>query len=204
MLYVYVLVYLFCFIYSALFMKKILFIICIGFSLAFAMVKEKMVKVKLTKDIIVHLPADFVPMTDDDLANKYFTYRKPTVMYTNPDRVVDFGLNITETRWRQSDLPLLQQFYKSGIGKMYTKVNFIQDTIVNINKRDYVVFEFVSELADEDANAVQRGTTKQYSYIQYTVKENRVHVFNFTCPSQIRSKWQDTAREIMKTIKINE
>jgi hypothetical protein len=167
--------------------------------------KGKMVKTKLTKEIIVYLPSDFTPMTDDDLAKKYFTYRKPTAMYTNPERVVDFGLNITDTRWRQSDLPLLQKFYKSGIAKMYTNVNFIQDTISTINKRDFVVFEFISELKDDETNTMQRtSVVKQYSYMQYTVKDNQVHVFNFTCPVQIRSKWQETAREIMQTIKINE
>lgn len=167
--------------------------------------KGKLVKTKLTKEITVYLPTDFTPMTDDDLANKYFTYRKPTAMYTNPDRVVDFGLNITETRWRQEDLALLQKFYKSGIAKMYTNVSFIQDTISTINDRNYVVFEFVSELKDDEANAAQRGSAeKHYSYMQYTVKNNKVHVFNFTCPSQIRSKWQETAREIMQTIKISE
>ena len=191
--------------FFALNMKKIVLVVCVALLSAFAFSKDKLVKVKLTKEITVRLPADFVPMTDDDLANKYFTYRKPTAMYTNPDRLVDFGLNITETRWRQSDLALLQQFYKSGIAKMYTKVNFIQDTITTINKRDYVVFEFVSELVDEDPNSMRKGSiTKQYSYLQYTVKDHQVHVFNFTCPSQIRSKWQETAKEIMHTIKIND
>jgi hypothetical protein len=167
--------------------------------------KGKMVKTRLTKEIIVYLPADFTLMTDDDLAKKYFTYRKPTAMYTNQDRVVDFGLNITETRWRQDDLPLLQKFYKSGIAKMYSNVQFIQDTISTINKRDFVVFEFISELKDDETNTMQRGSAvKQYSYMQYTVKDNKVHVFNFTCPVQIRTKWQDTAREIMQTIKIND
>jgi hypothetical protein len=165
----------------------------------------KWVKTKLTKEITVHLPADFTRMTDDDLAKKYFTYRKPTAMYTNPDRLVDFGLNITDTRWRQEDLPLLQKFYKSGIAKMYTNINFIQDTISTINKRDFVVFEFVSELKDDESNSLQRGSiVKQYSYMQYTVIDSRVHVFNFTCPSQIRPKWQSTAHEIMQTIKISE
>ena len=182
--------------------NSFLFLIAFIFS-AFGADQNKLVKIKLTKEIIVYLPADFTPMTDDDLANKYFTYRKPTAMYTNPDRVVDFGLNITETRWRQEDLPLLKKFYKSGIAKMYTNVNFIQDTIQTINKRDYVVFEFVSELKEEEANAAQRGSAvKQYSYMQYTVKDNRVHVFNFTCPSQIRAKWQQTAHDVMQTIKI--
>jgi hypothetical protein len=126
-------------------------------------------------------------------------------MYTNPDREVDFGLNITETRWRQEDLPLLQKFYKSGIAKLYTKVNFLQDTISTINKRDYVVFEFVSELKDDETNSIQRSSAvKQYSYMQYTVKDNKVHVFNFTCPTHLRPKWQEIAREIMQTIKISE
>jgi hypothetical protein len=88
---------------------------------------------------------------------------------------------------------------------MYTNINFIQDTISTINKRDFVVFEFVSELKDDESNSLQRGSiVKQYSYMQYTVIDSRVHVFNFTCPSQIRPKWQSTAHEIMQTIKISE
>jgi hypothetical protein len=186
-------------------MKYILFLPIAFLFSSYSPDKGKLVKTRLTKEIIVYLPADFTLMTDDDLAKKYFTYRKPTAMYTNQDRVVDFGLNITETRWRQSDLPLLQKFYKSGIAKMYSNVQFIQDTISTINKRDFVVFEFISELKDDETNTMQRGSAvKQYSYMQYTVKDNKVHVFNFTCPVQIRTKWQDTAREIMQTIKINE
>jgi hypothetical protein len=88
---------------------------------------------------------------------------------------------------------------------MYSNVQFIQDTISTINKRDFVVFEFISELKDDETNTMQRASAvKQYSYMQYTVKDNKVHVFNFTCPVQIRTKWQDTAREIMQTIKIND
>jgi hypothetical protein len=186
-------------------MKYILFLLIAFLFSSYSPDKGKLVKTRLTKEIIVYLPADFTLMTDDDLAKKYFTYRKPTAMYTNQDRVVDFGLNITETRWRQGDLPLLQKFYKSGIAKMYSNVQFIQDTISTINKRDFVVFEFISELKDDETNTMQRGSAvKQYSYMQYTVKDNKVHVFNFTCPVQIRTKWQDTAHQIMQTIKINE
>lgn len=164
----------------------------------------KLVKTKITKDITVSLPADFAPMTDDDMAKKYFTYRKPTAMYTNPDRVVDFGFNQTQTQWRKTDLPILQKFYKSSIVSMYSKVDFEQETIGTINNRDFVIFEFVSEVKDEDPNSLNKGSvTRQYSYIQYTIENNKVLVFNFTCPNQMKDKWQDVARAIMGSIKIN-
>lgn len=175
----------------------LLFILC-GFD------GFKLVKTKITKEVTISLPADFVPMTDDDMANKYFTPQKPTAMYTNPDRVVDFGFNQTQTRWRIEDLPLLQKFYKSSIVSMYSKVNFIQETTAIVNKRNFVVFEFVSELVDEDPNSLKKGSVvKQYSYVQYTIENNKILVFNFTCPAQMKNTWQEVARQVMSTIKIS-
>ncbi len=164
----------------------------------------KLVKTKITKEVTVSLPANFVPMTDDDMAKKYFTYRKPTAMYTNPDRLVDFGFNETATRWRKTDLPILQKFYKSSIVSMHNKVDFKQETIATINNRDFVIFEFTSEVTDEESNSLQKGgVTRQYSYIQYTIENNKVLVFNFTCPYQMKDKWQEVAKEIMASIKIS-
>ncbi|QHT70103.1 hypothetical protein GXP67_27380 [Rhodocytophaga rosea] len=164
----------------------------------------KLKKTKITKEVSISLPADFVPMTDDDMANKYFTPQKPTAMYTNPDRVVDFGFNQTQTRWRPEDLPLLQKFYKSSIVSLYSKVNFIQETTTIVNKRNFVVFEFISELVDEDPNSLKKGSVvKQYSYMQYTIENNKVLVFNFTCPANLQPRWQEIARQVMGTVKIN-
>jgi hypothetical protein len=125
-------------------------------------------------------------------------------MYTNPDRVVDFGFNQTQTRWRHEDLPLLQKFYKSSIVSLYSKVNFIQETTATVNKRNFVVFEFISELVDEDQNSLKKGSVvKQYSYMQYTIENNKVLVFNFTCPANLKKEWQEIARQVMATVKIN-
>lgn len=164
----------------------------------------KLVKVKITPTVKVSIPASFAPMTDDDLAKKYVPYRKPTAMFTSPDRMVDFGFNQTETRWRQEDLPMLKDFYKSSISSMHTNVDFIKETIQTINKRDFLVFEFVSEVVDNDPNSLKKGSAvRQYSYIQYTVEGNKILVFNFTCPSQLKDKWQETAEAVMSSIKIS-
>jgi hypothetical protein len=163
----------------------------------------KFVKTRITKDITVSLPADFTPMSDDDMAKKYYTYRKPTAMYTNQDRVIDFGLNQTATPWRQQDLPMLKDVYKESIRTMYTKVDFMQDSIVTLNKRNFIVFEFLSEVVDDDPASLRKGSVvRQYSYLQYTIKDNKVLIFNFTCPAQFYKKWQETARKIMESIKV--
>jgi hypothetical protein len=164
----------------------------------------KMVKTKITKNITVSLPQPFRPMTDDEIADKYLTAKRPTAMYTNPDRVVDFGFNQTETRWRQSDLPMLKGVYKGSIAGLHGKVTFIQDKISTINDRDFIVFEFVSEVTDTDPEGKPRGggAKRQYSYLQYTVQGGKILVFNFTCPAQLQAKWQPTAQAIMESIRI--
>ncbi len=164
----------------------------------------KLVKTKITKNIIVLLPQEFHAMTDDEIAQKYLTAKHPTAMYTNREATVDFGFNQTETRWRQSDLPMLKDIYKGSISGMHSKVTFLQDKIATINKRDFIVLEFVSEVADEDPSGQRKGNTalRQYSYMQYTIEGGKILVFNFTCPTLIQAKWQETAQAVMNSIKI--
>jgi hypothetical protein len=164
----------------------------------------KLVKTKITKDITVSLPQTFRAMTDDEIADKYLTAKRPTAMYTNPERVADFGFNQTETRWRKVDMPMLKGVYKGSIAGLHGKVNFVQDTIATINDRQFIVFEFVSEVTDVDAEGKPRSGSalRQYSYLQYTVEGGKIMVFNFTCPAQLQPKWQATARAIMGSIRI--
>jgi hypothetical protein len=117
----------------------------------------KLVKTKITKDVTVSLPQTFRAMTDDEIADKYLTAKRPTAMYTNPERIADFGFNQTETRWRKVDMPMLKGVYKGSIAGLHGKVNFVQDTIATINDREFIVFEFVSEVTDVDAEGKPRS-----------------------------------------------
>jgi hypothetical protein len=166
--------------------------------------EPKLVKTEVAKGVTVSLPANFVPMTDDAIAKRYFTFRKPVAMFTSPDQNADFGFNISSSHWRDSDLPMAKDFYLSTLETMYTKVNYTQKgNIVTINKHPFAVFEFLSEVVDEEKNSLTKGTvTKQYSYLQYTIKNGQVLVFNFTCPARARDKWQSTAQAIMQTVRV--
>ena len=164
---------------------------------------SKLKKVNLNDHVSIKLPVEFLPMSDDDIARKYYTYRKPLAAFTNPERLADFSFNQSATPWRQKDLILLKDFYKASILKLYTKVDFIQENIVVVNKREFAVLEFTSQISEEDKNSPNFGKiTRGYDYIQYTVEKGKVLIFHFSCPFQIRENWQATAKSIMMTAKV--
>jgi hypothetical protein len=153
----------------------------------------KLKAMKIAEGVSASLPQNFYPMSNEDIAQRYPSTKKPLCMYTDMDRAVDFGLNESKSSWAGGDLKVLQQVYKSTILSLYKKVDFIQEGIKNIKKRDYICFEFTSEA---------QGNMK-YTYLLYTVINSKVYIFNFTCDQTQMKKWQETARAIMETVKIN-
>ncbi|WP_448518078.1 hypothetical protein [Rhodoflexus sp.] len=160
-----------------------------------------MKKIKLAEAIFAQVPEDFRPMTDDEIAQRYFTYRKPVALFTDRRAVVSFGLNVSTTSWKYEDLPILKSFYKSSIMEMFTNVTMLNEEITTINGRKYAVFEFISEVRSDPKAIISRPAIVNYTYILYTVIGESVYIVNFTCPSSVRKEWQPIAHAIMKTIK---
>lgn len=171
----------------------------------------KMQTVKLVDGITIQLPKDFVIMSDDDIAVKYPSTKKPVALYTSLDRTVDFGLNISKSRWSGVDIDLLHKIYKSTILESYDKVNFLKDTVEYIDGRPYAVFEFISTF----------DKTTKYQYFQFTIlaktkveaqtetgdllpgNANHIIIFTLTAPSNEQEKWQPIAKASMGSIHIN-
>ncbi len=191
---------------SKQFFSVVLFFVLCSFS-AFSQRKASQnEEVKLTRKTVIRtisalLPEDFRPMTDQELAAKYFTYRKPIAMFTNQDQTVDFGFNVSATAWSYDDLELLQKFYKSSIQNLYTNVTMLQEGIKEINKQKYIVFEFVSEVNTDKNNPIQQSK-RAYSYLLYTIVEEEVYIFNFTTPASLQSYWSPIAGKVMKSLKL--
>ena len=171
----------------------------------------KMQTVKLVDGISVQLPKDFVIMSDDDIAVKYPSTKKPVALYTSLDRTADFGLNISKSRWSGVDIDLLHKIYKSTILESYDTVTFLKDTVEYIDGRPYAVFEFISTF----------DKTTKYQYFQFTIlaqtkveaqtetgdllpgNANHIVIFNITAPSNEQKKWQPIAKASMASIHIN-
>jgi hypothetical protein len=154
--------------------------------------KPKMAKFTLTTGVTASLPKDFVAMSDEDIAQRYPSTKKPLAMYTSLDRTVDFGLNVTKSNFGGNDLTVLQKLYKATIYDLYSNVQFSKEEIQPIGNRDFIVFEFTSE----------QDNVKKYTYLQYTPLGNRVYIFNFTVGAENKTKWQPVAELIMKSVHI--
>ena len=153
----------------------------------------KLVKAKLTEGIAAKLPQSFHEMQPEDIVQRFPSVRKPIAAYTSEDRLSDFSLKISATQWRESDIPMMKEFFKASIINLYDKVDFIQEDVVEVNGRAFAVFEFEGYV---------KGARKKYSYVQYTVANRQTLVFSFNTPGQQRNVWQPVAKAIMSSVKV--
>ncbi len=161
---------------------------------------QELERKKVTDDVSMKIPETFISMTDGERNQKFISYRTPIAMYTNVERTVDLGINITSSEWSTGDLQVLKDFYKSNILNLYTEVDFVQDDIVLIGQREFIVFEFASKVYEE--NSFRREVISKYTYIQYTLYGDKVLLFHFSAPRQLQEKWQGFAAEMMQSVRI--
>jgi len=163
----------------------------------------KLVKTKITEDITVSIPEDFTVMTPEDMNQRYKSYRKPIALYTDPSRLVDFGVNFSFSKWALGDLEILGKFYKSSLINLYTEVEFIYEGLKTINGKEYVHFEFISTVSTtEDNSIIPRKPIRKYTQLLYTVDKGRTIIFNFSCPAEQQLTWQLDASRIMASVNI--
>jgi hypothetical protein len=164
-----------------------------------AIMPQKLIKVKLDDSVTVYIPEDFIPMTPEDMQQRYSSHRRPLALYTDPQRIIDFGVNRSYSVWQEGDLELLKEFYLASIIDLYDTVVLVDSGIRTVNKHEFVFFEFESTVYPE--NDFQRSVSK-YTYLMYGLSGGTTFLFNFTCPRYLKDEWQDTAREMMNRVKL--
>jgi hypothetical protein len=166
-----------------------------------ALADTKLKKTQITKEVSVMLPRDFAPLHDEGIARKYPAANRPVAVYSSPSGQVDFSMAQKKSQFGPQDLNMLRDIYKANLMERFTKVDFIRDEVANINGRDHIVFEFVSVMADE-RGASHLKPVQKYSIMQYTIQGNQLMIFSMHLPFVMKNDWQDTAREIMGSVKV--
>ncbi len=157
--------------------------------------------VKIMDKITVLLPQEFNQMTQQDIFNKFISYRQPQAGFTTEDRLVDFVVNVSHTPWLERDIDLLKSFYENSIRNLFDEVNFLQDTVRAINGKNFAVFEFISTVRGDPNSLRNQSPVINYQYVQYAVKGKQVFIFTIQCPARLREQWQTVAGEIMSSIR---
>ena len=178
-------------------MKKLVFGLLIISLLAFT--GEKLMKVKLNDEVTIYVPKSFSPMTKEDMELRYQSYRLPLALYSDPSRLIDFGVNRSYSRWQESDLEMMAEFYKASIAELYDKVTILSEGIKEVNGHRFVFFEFTSIVYPENE---YQDSVKKYTYIMYSLTNGTTYVFDFSCPRSMQDEWRPTAQQMMEAIKL--
>ncbi|MEM6299302.1 MAG: hypothetical protein AAF740_11505 [Bacteroidota bacterium] len=164
----------------------------------------KLRQTRLSANVSVGVPAEFREMNEDEIVSKYRTLQRSLGLYTEQRGAADFGVTIKEiddTEWSENDLPMLENFYKANVMENYSQVKFLQQGRRVVNGKEVIFLEFVGQIASE--NAYGNAVTGRYHFMQYAILEGNIVIFNFNCPSRLRTKWQQTAQAIMDSIKLS-
>ena len=162
----------------------------------------KLSRKKINKEISVALPSNFAEMTPEDLIQRFPSVRAPLGAYCDPDRLADFSVNISATRWPDNNLEFAQGFFKASIMNMFDRVEMIQEGITEIHGKKFIFFEFDSRLNPEKRNIATQDALVRYTYIMYLLQPGRTLVFSFSCTRDVRDQWQPLAGPVMKSIRL--
>jgi len=162
----------------------------------------KWVKQKIGQDIAVMLPEQLIPMTPEDLIQRYPSVRTPLGAYTDSNRLADFSVNVSATQWPDGNIEFAKTFFKASVMNMFDRVEMIQEGIREQHKRKFIFFEFDSRLNPDKRNISTQDALVRYTYILYLVEPSRTLVFSFTCTRDVKEEWQSVANQIMKSIHV--
>lgn len=162
----------------------------------------KLMKVKVSDDITISIPRDWKPMDGLDFTERYPSVRAPLAAFTNPDRTVDFSVNISATRWPDGDLNIASKFFKSSLTNMFDRVTLIGEGVREVNGKKFIFLEFESRVNGSKNELGNADPVLKYSYLQYLIQPHRTLVFSFNCARRDRETWEKAAKTIMNNIKV--
>ena len=171
---------------------------------SFVMGGNDLVRTDIYEGISVSLPKSFRPMSEALLREKYVAARRPLAAYTDLNQQVTFGLNVSNTRWQAGDLSILKDFYRASLLELYDEVTFINESVEAINGREFAVFEFVSVVRpdENETSFINQKPIRQYTYVQYTIRDRKTWVFDFSVPAQRQAEWQEMAGKMMNSVRM--
>lgn len=175
------------------------------FLMAFMLIsaeKPKLVKMKISEGLTISVPQGWRAMDGLDFTERYPSVRAPLAAYTNEERLVDFSVNVSATQWPDTDLDLAKEFFRASIMNSFDRVEMIDEGVHEISKKKFIFFEFESRVNGIKQREGFGDPIAKYTFIQYLIQPGKALVFSFNCPKRDKAEWQETARLMMKSVKI--
>ena len=190
----------------------IVFIILLIFS-AFnfaGQMPDKYKRKRIGEGVTLLIPDNFVEMSDEEIATKYFTPKRPLAIFRSPDRKAELGINSSIFEWgevgleSEINMELLKGFYKGAIANsFYEKIKFLNEgEIINIGDRQGVLFEFIGAIPEDPNAIINKGGKSRYHQVLYSVYNGKVLIVNFSVIGTDYTYWQEHATKMVTSVKI--
>jgi len=195
-------------------MKKALYILPILVLCSFFGVQD-FVTTKVSSHLTMDLDAQLSSIPDEDSTAQFKSNVATMALYQSADEDANLSVKLfkesrdTLTKFKNRDankakdrdLFLEKMFRKSSVINQYDDVEFYQDTLMDINGKQTIVFEYTGTTSYKNQNddIVQK---KIYSYYQLMYSKNKTYIITFYCPEDRKSDWQSSAKTMMQSIKI--
>ena len=156
------------------------------------------------------IPNNFVEMSDEEIASKYFTPKRPLAIFRSPDRKAEIGVNSSIFEWgevgleSEMNMELLKGFYKGAIANsFYEKIKFLNEgEIISIGDRQAIIFEFIGANSEDPNAIVNKGGKSRYHQMLYSVYNGKVLIVNFSVNGTDYTYWQEHATKMITSVKI--
>lgn len=143
-------------------------------------------------DILI--PDDFEEMAPDLLRFKYPSENRPTLVFTNPDGSINVGFNHTNTSANPEQLPEFHHALDTFLRGVHKRATWHESTMREINGRQFLFFDFISQAFDTRIRNMILGTTL----------DNRLLLITFNVTSELEEQWAETGKRIVASISISD
>lgn len=193
-------------------MKNIFSVLLLFFT-CFSISQEQLVSQTINKNIKMLTPTTLIKVNGSQVLGKFGNDFAPKAAFVGAgertvltvteiyDTVGFYQPGYAKKKSIARDVTIEKSFYRSSILAYAKEVDFLQDDIKTINKRNFIVFEVegTQELKNTKGGPVEK---KFYRYLQYCFVKDRKYIFNFSCPYSDRGYWKEPIRKIMESVKI--
>ncbi len=194
-------------IFSALLLTSIFFFSAFGLS---NQMPDKYKRKRIGEGVTLLVPDNFVEMSDEEIASKYFTPKRPLAIFRSPDRKAELGINSSVFEWgeigleSEMNMELLKGFYKGAIANsFYEKIKFLNEgEIINIGDRQGVLFEFIGASPEDPDAIINKGGKSRYHQVLYSVYNGKVLIVNFSVTGTDYKYWTEHATKMVTSVKI--
>ena len=153
---------------------------------------ELELKSLLSDKVELKIPKKFNIMPEELMKLKYPSERRPTLVYSNESGGINVALNLTQSKASQDLIEPYVENFVNTFKKMYPSAEWKGSGVKEINGQKVGYLKLITPAID----------TKIYNVMFFTDMEGKLLLSTFNCTENSITEWEQTADEIMNSLKI--